>query len=244
MHLHSLILSGLHSSDDFLQFLEMMSKQSQHHSWPIVAASVAGDPDAKSRAQELLEPATCAPPYLNGSSPLHEQYVVKVAAGIECSLALTGCGEVWTFGLGNHLELATGNYMQTDPRPITGQVAGLIAENGGAVDIAVGDDFCLALARNGSVVMWGQLAITGHICNAADGLPGMIKIAAGRHHALLSDGEYVWQYKVDCNAKPGFDSLTRLIPQVGYHFCPLCVLDVCSKRRLLMLMCAYLLQNA
>jgi hypothetical protein len=203
---HDLMFGNIQSTDTFIQLLDYVWKQAQQQRSPPLPTSAAQQPIPEPDPSPQSSP-------LHGSTPLHEQYVVKVAAGTDCSLALTGCGEIWTFGLGRNNELATGNYIQMDPQPIAGHIAALVMENGGAIDIAAGERFCLALARNGTVVMWGHSARSGLICNAARGLPGMVKIAAGRQHALLSDGESIWQ------CKPGFDSPTLLKPQVCYPCC-------------------------
>jgi Regulator of chromosome condensation (RCC1) repeat len=149
------------------------------------------------------------------SNPLHEQVVTSVAASRDFTLVATAEGEVWTFGCGKDHQLGTGNYVQTDPRPVSGRVARIVAENGGAVDVAAGEAFCLALARNGSVVMWGRHALEGLVCNSTRGLPGMVRIAAGRKHAVLSDGESIWHCTLGPSPQhPGFDKPTRLTWQV------------------------------
>ena len=144
--------------------------------------------------------------------PLCERFVAHAAAGANFSVAVTGTGEVWTFGCGAERQLATGNWIQTDARPVTGRVAAMLSENGGAVDVAAGESFCLALARNGCVILWGRMAPDGHVCNSRGiRLPGMIKIAAGKQHALMSDGESVWQLKLrGARASPDLPGPVRL----------------------------------
>lgn len=227
MHFDSVLRSGAQTTKSFVELLEAVPRHAQHHGLPAAAFPPSSSPDEAAPPRHLPEsPASAShpPPYLHGSRPLHEQYVVKVAAGSEFSMAVTGCGEVWTFGRAASYQLGTGNFVQTDPRPVSGRIAATIADNGGAVDIAVGDGFCLALARNGTVVMWGRLAPEGQVCNAARGLPGMVKVAAGRQHAIFSDGESIWQCKVGSPVqKLGFDRPTRLKVQARFAYAGKCI---------------------
>ena len=55
------------------------------------------------------------------------QSAVKVAASRQFSAAVTGSGEVWTFGMGLHFELGTSEVIQGSPRPVQGKLATLIA---------------------------------------------------------------------------------------------------------------------
>jgi hypothetical protein len=195
----TLIKCGAVSAGDVM---ELLGQQKQGMPEAVLLPSV--EPDAS-------EPVA----YLKASKPLYKQHVLRVAAGRGISLAVTGDGELWSFGSGMNLQLGTSNILQTDPRPVTGRLARMIAENGGAVDIAVGGAFCLALARNGSVIMWGTMAPEGLVCNAAKGLPGMVKIAAGKRHAVFTDGESIWHCSVgESPAQPGFDRPVRLKCQV------------------------------
>jgi Regulator of chromosome condensation (RCC1) repeat len=201
-------------TQDFIELLSAGPEQAQHHGLPDAAFAPSVNPDSAAPGtllQRLVGDAGKPPAYLNGARPLHEQHVVSVAAGREFTLVATRAGEVWTFGCGKDHQLATGNFVQTDARPVAGRVARMLAENGGAVDVAAGETFCLALARNGSVIMWGKLTPEGIVCNAARGLPGMVAIAAGRRHAVFSDGESIWHVTTGSGAaSPGFDKPTRL----------------------------------
>lgn len=151
---------------------------------------------------------------------LHEMAVTKVAAGKECSAALTATGEVWMFGFSHDRLFSNGNAVQTDGRPIEGRPARLIAENGGAIDIVIGLHYCAVLARNGAVVLWGKVAPEGVLVNwsaatpsrrsassiqdsmmgghagRAASLPAMTHIAAGRAQLVMSNGEGVWHMRV------------------------------------------------
>ena len=75
-----------------------------------------------------------------------------------------------------------------------------LQEHGGAVDVAVGANFCMALTRNGSVIAWGDVpadpdskeTFASIIVGKEEGLPRMSHIAAGATFGLMSDGERVW----------------------------------------------------
>lgn len=192
------------------------SSQSSGQHWMLPAsARVEGMPD--SRHGSLLSNAAT-----HGVQALHEMAVTKVAAGWACSAALTTTGEVWMFGYSYDRLFANGNAVQTEGRPIDGRPARLIAENGGAIDIVIGFQYCAALARNGSVVLWGKVAPEGVVVNWSIGseaqvrsltsiqdamtegalgrftgvLPAMTHLAAGKSQLVMSNGEGVWHMRV------------------------------------------------
>jgi hypothetical protein len=184
--------------------------------------AVAGDTHAGSCG--VLDAQHSAQRGVGGWRPLHELMVAKVAAGSNCSAALTPDGRVWMFGYAHDRQFANGNAIQTEGRPVDGRPAQLIAAGGGAVDVAVGARFCAALTRTGAVVLWGSSAPDGLLCNPGPGrgalgsigedtarqrglerhritasvsaLPAMAHIATGRSQLIMSDGEGVWQMRV------------------------------------------------
>lgn len=170
-----------------------------------------GAPRGAGLAQGGAGAASCLALQEGSPAPsLADQCVVKAAAGKTFSMALTGDGRVWMFGYGESDQLGNGNLIQTDPRPVTGRIARLIADNGGAVDVAAGGAFCLALARNGAVVVWGKPAPDGMLATAG-GLPPMSHIAAGKEHAVMSDGETVWSVKYDTAEPATLPSRPRVV---------------------------------
>ena len=73
-----------------------------------------------------------------------------------------------------------------------------LQENGGAVALAAGGTFCLALTARGKVIVWGKIGGpagqrgTRPAVAEIMGLPRITSIAAGQSHALMTDGERVW----------------------------------------------------
>lgn len=73
-----------------------------------------------------------------------------------------------------------------------------LQESGGAIALAAGGTFCLALTAMGKVIVWGKIGgpagQRGSRPAVAEvmGLPPITSIAAGQSHALMSDGERVW----------------------------------------------------
>ena len=73
-----------------------------------------------------------------------------------------------------------------------------LQENGGAIALAAGGTFCLALTAMGKVIVWGKIGgpsgQRGGRPTVAEimGLPPIVSIAAGQSHALMTDGERVW----------------------------------------------------
>ena len=71
-------------------------------------------------------------------------------------------------------------------------------ENGGAIALAAGGTFCLALTARGKVIVWGKIGGpagqrgTRPAVAEIMGLPRITSIAAGQSHALMTDGERVW----------------------------------------------------
>ena len=77
-------------------------------------------------------------------------------------------------------------------------LAQVLQENGGAIALQAGGTFCMALAAQGKVVVWGKIGVPaerqrgGPMVAEIMGLPPIISIAAGQSHALMTDGERVW----------------------------------------------------
>ena len=73
-----------------------------------------------------------------------------------------------------------------------------LQESGGAIAVAAGGTFCLALTALGKVVVWGRIGGPAGQRSSRPavaeimGLPPITSIAAGQSHALMTDGEHVW----------------------------------------------------
>lgn len=73
-----------------------------------------------------------------------------------------------------------------------------LQESGGAIALAAGGTFCLALTAMGKVIVWGKIGGPAGQRGARPavaeimGLPPITSIAAGQSHALMTDGERVW----------------------------------------------------
>ncbi|KAI3431790.1 hypothetical protein D9Q98_010543 [Chlorella vulgaris] len=95
---------------------------------------------------------------------LDAQRIVQLSAGRFMSAAVTAAGEVWTFGGGFGAEQrSSGTHggthyggLSSAPRRVDGLLAQVLADNGGAVKVAAGGAFCVALTASGRVVLWGQ----------------------------------------------------------------------------------------
>jgi hypothetical protein len=89
---------------------------------------------------------------------------LQLSAGRFMSAAVTAAGEVWTFGGGVGGEQRSsgthggthGGGLSSAPRRVEGLLAQVLADNGGAVKVAAGGAFCVALTASGRVVLWGQ----------------------------------------------------------------------------------------
>jgi alpha-tubulin suppressor-like RCC1 family protein len=120
--------------------------------------------------------------------------VTAVSAGAQTSLAVLANGTVWAWG--DNLSGELGNGSSEDQSDVPVQVSGIST----ATAVAAGDNFCLALLRDGTVMAWGdnsggELGIgssaqDSDVPVAIPGLSGVKAIAAGTLHALalLSDG--------------------------------------------------------
>lgn len=73
-----------------------------------------------------------------------------------------------------------------------------LQESGGAIALAAGGTFCLALTAMGKVIVWGKIGGPAGQRSSRPavaeimGLPPITSIAAGQSHALMTDGERVW----------------------------------------------------
>lgn len=134
---------------------------------------------------------------------LERERVVCVAASKYFSVAVTDKGEVWTFGADYNGSLGSDISWSTSAQLVTGVLAKAIQAAGGAVTVAAGKTFCVCKTASGRVLVWGKLgggfpmvrnlswACKDMVAEVA-GLPPIKSIAAGQHHALLTDGERVW----------------------------------------------------
>eukprot|EP01026_Neomeris_dumetosa_P060253 TRINITY_DN5678_c1_g1_i2.p1 TRINITY_DN5678_c1_g1~~TRINITY_DN5678_c1_g1_i2.p1 ORF type:complete len:348 (-),score=67.99 TRINITY_DN5678_c1_g1_i2:433-1476(-) len=134
---------------------------------------------------------------------LQDEVVTDIGASKYFSASTTATGQVWAFGGGFNGELGqTSDTWMTSPKLVGGQIQRSIAINGGALQIATGGTYCLCLTANGKVLMWGRppgikpnkkSTIAPGEAVVLD-IPAPVKmIAAGLQHALVSDGETVWQ---------------------------------------------------
>ena len=82
--------------------------------------------------------------------------------------------------------------------PTRHSAAQALQESGGAIALAAGGTFCLALTAMGKVIVWGKIGGPAGQPGARPavaeimGLPPITSIAAGQSHALMTDGEHVW----------------------------------------------------
>ncbi|GAX72853.1 hypothetical protein CEUSTIGMA_g308.t1 [Chlamydomonas eustigma] len=144
---------------------------------------------------------------------LEDQQVVACDASRYFSIVATSSGQVWTFGACYNGSLGSHSSWSTSAQQVQGALVQTLSDEGGAVRVAAGSTFSLALTAQGRVVVWGKMA--GHespessmaeisdmssgmaslgrvMAGVIEGLPPIRHIAAGQSHALLSDGEHVW----------------------------------------------------
>lgn len=140
-----------------------------------------------------LSGATCAP--LTG--------IVAVSAGGQHSAALTGAGEVFTWGSNNRFQLGDSSSLHrlAPVNPVAGLAAPIAA-------IAAGGFHTLALLTDGTVWAWGgnssgelgDNTTTSRLTPAAvTGLSGVTRIAAGGSHSLAVRSDqtlWAWGYNV------------------------------------------------
>ncbi|KAG1680811.1 hypothetical protein FOA52_008144 [Chlamydomonas sp. UWO 241] len=119
------------------------------------------------------------------ASGLESRRVVETSASRYFSLAVTSCGEVWTFGACYNGALGSGASWSTSAQQVSGALASVIADNGGATRVAAGGTFCVALTATGKVVVWGKVpggaesASAAAAAAAGRGLGGLVWASAG-----------------------------------------------------------------
>jgi len=127
---------------------------------------------------------------------LHD--VVAIAAGGSHSLAVKADGSVWAWGYSEYGQLGTGTNTTDNFSPA--RVAGLA----GAIAVAAGEHFSLALKSDGSVWAWGRNR-EGQLGDGTNtptnvpvwmaGLSGVTAMAAGRAHGVaLTSGGTLWTW--------------------------------------------------
>jgi alpha-tubulin suppressor-like RCC1 family protein len=146
------------------------------------------------------------------------------------SLALTGDGTVWAWGMNEHGQLGNGTIIPSGrPVPVAG--VGGTGTLGGITQIAAGQVHNLALRNDGMVVAWGsnvshqlgELGSASEHCTGTTwagkcrrrpivvgGLDGIIAIATGHDHSLALKGDgTVWAWGNGFEGQLG-DGATRL----------------------------------
>jgi len=150
--------------------------------------------------------------------------VANIAAGDdEFSVAVKEDGTVWAWGLNFNGQLGPGGGATNfDPHPTPLQVTGL---PNGITNIAAGEDFCLALAGDGTVWSWGnnndwQLGQAssqgqGFTPKQIPSFNGVTALAAGANHsvALKTDGSvWTWGGNGEGQLGDGSTATQRLAP--------------------------------
>lgn len=127
---------------------------------------------------------------------------------------LAADGTVWTVGDNDSGQLGDGT---TINRTLLSKVPGLTD----VVQVATGEDFTLALKSDGTVWAWGENG-SGQL---GDGttvdrwlpvklpLKGIVSIAAGKYHALATDGTKAWSWGDNWNSQLGYTTPTEPGPQ-------------------------------
>jgi uncharacterized repeat protein (TIGR01451 family) len=143
------------------------------------------------------------------------------AGGDEFSAAVKEDGTVWAWGINFAGELGPGGgALNFDPHPTPLPVTGL---PGGMTAVVTGNDFCLALAGDGTVWSWGsnsdfQLGWGSQISqnptpHQIPNFNGVAALAAGRNHsaALKTDGS-VWTWGGNAEGQLGDGTTTMHLP--------------------------------
>lgn len=152
--------AGLSDEDDSIQpgQLQFPTRigMDKHPLGMLRHADVRGDPFSR-------------PPVEKQADSIDGEKVMQVAASSYFSAAVTMTGEVWTFGACFNGSLGGERDWSTSPQRVSGALADMLADNGGAVRIAAGGTFCAALTAFGRVVMWGKLPVpTSHVNPSAE----------------------------------------------------------------------------
>lgn len=122
--------------------------------------------------------------------------IVQIAAGCHYSLALTGNGEVWSWGESGQGELGDGTVAHsTRLTPV--HVTAL--DHQGVVSVAAGGEHSAALTRDGTVYAWGDnrsgqlgsgdTTAVHALPTKLDGLPRVDSLALGSAHSLFVAGD-------------------------------------------------------
>lgn len=140
---------------------------------------------SKEVAEVLIQPDLILSPVRVGLGSF-----VSVSASSCYSIGCTSSGEVWSWG-GTNRHQGQEDQM-AGPRPLTGELAEEIRSLGGAVKVAAGLNFALALTAEGKVVAWSTDKGAEDKGFTLRDFPAISEISAGSDHALITDGARVW----------------------------------------------------
>ena len=124
--------------------------------------------------------------------------VIAISAGMQHTVALTGDGRVWAWGLNQSGQLGDGTIAPSGGSRDTPRV---VAGLDDVVAIAAGWEHTLALRRDGTVWAWGYNAdgslgdgttVTRGTPAMVSGLAGIVRISAGTYSAAVRNDGSVW----------------------------------------------------
>jgi alpha-tubulin suppressor-like RCC1 family protein len=153
-----------------------------------VAIAVGSAPQGRTRGIALRSDSTvmnwgAETTYQDASPPRGLSNVIAVAAAYNHTLALKRDGTVVGWGF-NKLGQATGVPTTNSPYVSAGGVTLDGQTLGNVVSIAAGQEYSMALKRDGTVVMWGRMVNGFYPATVPEGLSNVVAIAAGDKFCL------------------------------------------------------------